>query len=297
MDVLVAGGTGYIGTELCRTLAGRGHAVTALARDPSDASLPEEVTQLAADVTEEASVTDAVAGHDAVVNLVSLSPLYQPPTGTSHDAVHRGGTETLVESAAEAGVRRFVQMSGLGADPDGPTAFLRAKGRAESIVRTSPLEWVIARPSVVVGGGSEFVRFVTQVTTPYVTGLPGGGKTMRFQPIWRGDLVELLADCVDVERHAGETYELGGPEVLTLAEVTRIVWDVAGKSVRILPVPMALAKVGLTLADPLPFVPLGRDQARVLTFDNVVSTNDVVRFDRDLEELRPFRSAIADEFA
>jgi uncharacterized protein YbjT (DUF2867 family) len=286
MDVLVTGGTGFIGTHLCRELDDRGHDVTALSRHPEGADLPETVETVVGDVTAYDSVAGAMEGKDAVVNLVALSPLFQPKQGDErHMEVHLGGTENVVEAAEEADLEYILQLSALGADPEGATAYIRSKGKAEDVVRNSELAFTIVRPSVVFGDGGEFVAFTKQLTTPYVTGLPGGGRT-RFQPIWVGDLVGMLADAVEDDEHWGETYEIGGPAVLSLGDVTRLVYRSEGKSVRILPVPMPLAGVGMRLADPLPFVPFGTDQYRSLKFDNTVTTNDVSAFGGDVSDLR-----------
>jgi len=287
MDVLVTGGTGFIGEALCRELDHRGHDVTVLSRSPGDADLPPDVETAEGDVTEYGSITGAFEGQDAVYNLVALSPLYKTKGELTHARVHLGGTENAVRAAEEGGVDRFVQMSALDADPDGPTAYLRAKGEAETVVRESDLDWTIFRPSVVFGDGGEFVPFTKQLTTPYVTALPGGGRT-RFQPIHRGDMVRILADGL-AEEHAGETYEIGGPEVLTLAAVTKLAYRAEGKSVSIVPVPMSLASVGLTLAGPLPFVPFGPDQARSLRLDNTTADNDVEAFGLDEGDLTTLR--------
>lgn len=277
MRVLVAGGTGFIGRHLCRELTERGHEVTALARDPAGADLPEGVETAMGDVGAYDSIAGTVADHDAVVNLVALSPLFEPPSGTTQEGVHLEGTANLLEAAEEGDTDRFVQMSGLGAAPDAPTAHLRAKGKAEKIVRDSELEWTIFRPSVVFGDDAEFLEFTKMVTTPYVTGLPGGGE-MPFQPIYVGDLVGMLTVSLEEDDHVGETYEVGGPEVLTLADVTKLAYAAEGKSVTILPVPTALSKLGLTAAGPLPGIPFGPDQARALEVENTVDENDVSAF-------------------
>ncbi|QDX40552.1 complex I NDUFA9 subunit family protein [Salarchaeum sp. JOR-1] len=286
MHVLVTGGTGFIGTRLCAELTERGHDVTALSRSP-EGEVPSGVDTYVGDVTALDSIRGAFEGVDAVVNLVALSPLFKPSGGDErHLEVHYGGTQNVVEAAEEHGVAKLVQMSALGADPTGPTAYIRAKGLAEDAVRDSGLTHTIVRPSVVFGEGGEFVSFTKLLTTPYVTGLPGGGKT-RFQPIWVDDLVPMLADSLDGE-HDGETYELGGPEKLTLAEVTRLVYRADGTSTRVLPIPMALAKIGLSVADVLPGAPMGSDQYRSLRFDNTVSENDVDAFGVSAGDLRTF---------
>jgi uncharacterized protein YbjT (DUF2867 family) len=292
MDVLVAGGTGFVGRHLCSELLNRDHDVTALARGPDDGVLPDGVATTVGDVTAYDSIADAFEGRDAAVNLVALSPLFEPRGGNEmHDRVHRQGTDNCVEAAESAGVDRFLQMSALGADPDGATHYIRAKGRAEEHVRESDLDWVIFRPSVVFGDGGQFVEFTRTLTPPVLAPLPGGGRT-RFQPIHVEDLVEMLADALESDTHVGETYDIGGPAVLTLAEVARLV---RGGSVRVVPVPMALAGVGMTVGGLVPGVPFGPDQYRSLQLDNTTDDSDIDAFGYTAEELTTLPSYLGVE--
>jgi uncharacterized protein YbjT (DUF2867 family) len=283
MNVLVAGGAGFVGQSLCRVLVERGHDVTAASRSPDSGDRPASVATTALDVTDP-DLTDAVAGHDAVVNLVAL-PAHVQPQHRTHEAVHRDGTEHLLQASEATGVERFVQVSGLGVDEDVDTAYFRAKREAEALVRDSPLDWVIYRPSVVFGDGAAFVAFIRRIVPLGVAFLPGGG-TMRIQPIWVGDLAPMLADGLEEDRHVGETYDIGGPERLTLAETVRQITGCRA----VVPVPLALAAVGFAIAEGLPFVPLGRDQYRALTLDNTVADNDVTAFGADEADLRTLGS-------
>ena len=322
MNVLVVGGTGFVGAHLCRELAERGHHVTALSRSPDDTAvpLPPEVDRVAGDATAYDSIEGAFEGQDAVVFLVALSPLFKPSGGYErHYDVHLGGTENAVRAAEEHGVEKYVQMSALGADPNADTAYIRAKGEADRVVRESGLDWTIFQPSVIFGEGDEFVGFTKQLAPPYFTPLPGGGKS-KFQPIWIGELAQMFAMAVEgtvpeaeeggeaesddegedaptpavrrVENeesedpHVGRTYEIGGPEVLTLAEVARLAHAADGKPVNVYPVPMPLAGVGLKLLDNVPGAPMGADQYRSLKFDNVTTDNDVDVFGFEEDELR-----------
>ncbi len=288
MNVLVVGGSGFVGKHLCRELNERGHNVTALSRSPEEGTLPDGVETAMGDVTAYDSIQSAFEGMDAVVNLVALSPLFRPRGGNEmHYRVHSDGTQNVVRAAETHDVGRIVQMSGLGADSNAETAFLRSKGQAEEIVRDSELEWVIFRPSVVFGEGDEFIPYTKQLAPPYITPLPGGGKT-RFQPIWVGDLVPMLADAIEPgTEHVGETYEIGGPEVLSLATVAELAHAVDGRPVGIVSIPMGLAGIGLksldfvpgSVLDAVPGIPrMGSDQYRSLRFDNTTVSDDIEAF-------------------
>lgn len=290
MDVLVTGGGGFVGRYLCDELAERGHRVTALSRTPDPSVFSEDVETAMGDVTAYDSIEGHFDGRDAVVNLVALSALFQPTGGEErHFEVHLGGTENAVRAAETHGVNRFVQMSALGADPNGETAYIRAKGRAEQVVRNSSLDWTIFRPSVVFGDGGELVPFTRKLTTSYVTALPGA-NTVRFQLIWVGDLAPMLADSIEDDIHVGETYEIGGPAVLTLADVTKLVYRAEGKSVSVVPIPTAVAKLGGALVGPVPMIPFGPDQARSLEMDNTAEQNDIAAFGRGEADLRTLAS-------
>lgn len=299
MNVLVVGGTGFIGTHLSRVLVERGHDVTVLSRSPGDEGLPDGVATASGDVTEYDSIADAFEGQDAVVYLVALSPLFKPDDGDEmHELVHYGGTENCLRAAEEHDVDRFVQLSALGADSGANTHYLRAKGRAEEAVRDSDLDWVVFRPSVIFGEGGEFVGFTKRLKKLFAPAvplypLPGGGTQTRFQPIWVGDFVPMVADAVEDDDHVGQVYEIGGPEVLTLRDVTNLVYDAEGKSVSVVPLPMGMAKVGLSVLGSLGF-PMGQDQFRSLRIDNVTAENDVAAFGVDESELRTLRAYLAD---
>jgi len=294
MNVLVVGGSGFVGTNLSRELAERGHDVTALSRTPEDGDVPEGVATYAGDVTDYDSIAGAFEGQDAVVYLVALPPMLRPDGGSEmHDKVHRVGTENCLRAAEEHGVERYVQMSAYSADPDAGTHYLRAKGRADEAVRDSDLDWVIFRPSILFGDGDEFQAFVKRLKRWFAPGvpvypLPGGGTTSTFQPIWIGDFAPMVADAVEDDEHVGQTYTIGGPAVLTLREVTELVFESEGKSITIVPLPMGLAKVGLGVMGSLG-LPLGSDQYRGLNFDNVPPDNDIDAFGVSESGLTTFR--------
>ncbi|MFW5930001.1 MAG: NAD-dependent epimerase/dehydratase family protein, partial [Halobacteriota archaeon] len=246
--VYVTGGTGFVGCHVCNRFAGE-HDVVALSRDPDETatSLDDAVERRKADVTEPASLEFDDA--DVVVHLVALSPLVQQPEGRHHEVTARG-TENVVSECEESEVDHLLHLGALGTEDGGPTAYHEAKAAAEGAVRDSGLDACVVRPSVVYGEGGEFEEFVFSTTTPVVTALPGGGRT-RYQPLYVGDLVDMTAVAVD-ERVTGE-FDVAGPDVLSLADVTRLVYRARGGSVRVVGVPMALARLGLGVAEHLPY--------------------------------------------
>ncbi|WP_254536074.1 complex I NDUFA9 subunit family protein [Halomarina litorea] len=284
MNVLVVGGTGFIGSKLCGELAERGHDVTAMSSSPDDSEVPAGVDTAAGDITDYDSIESAFEGRAAVVNLVALSPLFRPDGGNrKHFEIHLQGTENVVQAAKDHGVPKVVQMSALGADPEGDTAYIQSKGQAEKVVEASGLDYVIFRPSVVFGDGGEFVPFTKKLAPRPASPLPGGGDT-KFQPIWVGDLVPMLADAVEDDAHDGHTYEVGGPQVLTMAQVAKMAHRAEGHSYTPLPLPMAMADIGLGLLGALGG-PMGKDQARSLRMDNTTDDNDVEAFGRSEADL------------
>jgi NADH dehydrogenase len=254
-----------------------------------------------------------------------------------HYEIHLTGTEHAVQAAEAHGVDQYIQLSALGADPDGDTAYIRSKGQAETVVKESELQWTIFRPSVVFGEGGEFVSFTKLLAPPYFTPLPGGGKT-RFQPIWVGDLSPMIVDTLEGEAgeavdseepdneetdgedeptstttrtdadadtaaelqtnpHVGQIYDIGGPDVLTLAEVARLAHAADNKPINVFNIPMGLAGVGLKLLDNVPGAPMGTDQYRSLRFDNTTTENDVTAFGVAPDELRSLADYLGVEAA
>lgn len=283
MNVLVAGGTGCVGRACCRELVDRGHAVTAASRSPDPAAVPGSVDLTRLDVTEP-PLDDAVAGHDVVVNLVAL-PSHIEPRGAGHEAVHAEGTRNLLAAGERCDVDRFVQLSALGVDSGIETDYFAAKRAAERTVRDAEFDWTIVRPSVVFGDGCAFLPFLRRLSRFGVVPLPGGGR-LRLQPIWSDDLATVLADCTVDDGHAGATYAVGGPEVLSLRELVQAVRPGA----TVLPVPLPIASAVAAVLERVPGVPFGRDQVRVFAADNVVEESDVREVGIDPDELRPLRA-------
>lgn len=276
MKVLVTGGTGFVGTHLVNTLLRRGHAVTVLARDPRKTrnryNRPVEAAQ--GDVLDLASIERAASGHDAVVHLVGIIVEKGEQT---FDRMHREAVENVLAAAKTAGVRRFLHMSAMGSSEDAPSDYSRTKAAGEKAVRASGLDWTIFRPSIVFGYGDGFVGLLA----PLVRNNPGfipviGDGQNRFQPVAVEDVARVFADALENPVTVGQTYEVGGPEVLTFDQLLRQIAAAVGKPrKRLVHLPVWygrllarlfewLARRGV-LADP----PLTRDQLKSMSRDNV----------------------------
>jgi NADH dehydrogenase len=269
--VTVFGGGGFVGRYVVQALLTRGARVRIAQRDPRQASFLKPLgglgqTQfIAADLTKPASIARAIAGAHAVVNLVGTF-------SGDLDAVHVAGARRIAEDAAAAGASALVHVSAIGADPASPSRYGRTKGEGEAAVRTALPSATILRPSTIFGREDAFVnRFAGLIASlPLVPVLKPGA---RFQPVFVGDVAAAtVAALTDPASHGGHTYELGGPDILTMLELQRWIAEATGRRGRFLPLPDAagglLASLGF-----LPGAPITRDQWAMLQSEAVVGAD------------------------
>jgi len=274
--VTVFGGSGFIGRYVVRRLAHAGWQVRVAVRRPNEALFCKtaghvgQVTPVAANIRNEASVRAAVAGADAVVNLVGI--LFQAGP-QRFDAVHTQGAATVAAAAAGAGVPTLVQVSAIGADPQSPAAYARSKAAGEAAVRKALPAATIIRPSIVFGPEDDFFnRFAKMSTIAPALPLIGGGTT-RFQPVYVLDVAEAIARAVEnPEVHAGKTYELGGPRIYSFRELLTLMLAEIGRKRMLIGLPFPIAALQGAVFQSLPFIrpPLTTDQVKLLKRDNVV---------------------------
>jgi NADH dehydrogenase len=229
-----------------------------------------QITPIAANLRHEGSVEAAVAGADAVVNLVGL--LYQRGR-QRFDAIHVEGAGRAAAAARQAGASRFIQISAIGADPASAAAYARTKAAGEAAVKAAFPAATVLRPSIVFGPEDQFFnRFAAMARISPFLPLIGGGKT-RFQPVFVGDVAAAVAASLAGKAKRGTVYELGGPEVLTFREILDLTQEWSGRARAYLPLPFWLAKLQAALTWPLPnsLRPITFDQVRLLQHDTVVS--------------------------
>jgi NADH dehydrogenase len=272
MDRLVTlfGGGGFLGRYVAQALYGKGVRVRIAQRDPRQAYFLKPLGGLGqtqfvrADINDPASVAAAVAGSDAVINLVGI--LKGP-----FSRVHVDGARNIAEAAAAAGVGSLVHVSAIGADPASPSAYGSSKGKGEEAVRAAFPGATILRPSTVFGREDNFInRFAAMARMMPV--LPVVRGDAKFQPVYVADVGHAAADALlDPDAHAGKTYELGGPQVLTMRALNRWICEVTGRNRLIVDVPDPVAAAMARFAGWAPGAPITWDQWLMLQRDAVVS--------------------------
>ena len=275
MTVSVFGGTGFLGQRLVRRLATEGMAVRVVTRDAERARVAlhaaglERMTVFCADVRNQAAVAGALAGADAVVNAVSA----YVDRGGAFEAVHEQGAKTLAREALAAGVARFVLVSGIGADPESSSPYIRSRGRGERLVQEAFPGASIVRPSVMFGPGDALFGTVAQLSRVLpVLPLIGDGRT-RLQPVYVEDVAEAIARMLVDPAAAGKTYELAGPRVYTLRNLFTIALRILRQRRLLVSIPFAVAEAQARLIEHLSNPPLTTGQVDLLRADNVTTGN------------------------
>jgi uncharacterized protein YbjT (DUF2867 family) len=270
----VFGGSGFIGRYVVGALARRGWRVRVGVRQPHVAHHLQplgnvgQIMPVQANVRFPDSLAAACNGADAVINLVAV--LYNSGAQT-FDAIHVQGSSAVAEAARQAGAKRLVHISALGADPDAPAEYARSKAEGEARARAAFPDAVIVRPSVVFGPEDSFFnRIAGMARLSPALPLIGGGHT-RFQPVYAGDVAEGIAQALTLDEAAGKTYEFGGPEVYTFRELMEFILKTIQRRRMLVPLPWSIARLQAAVLQLLPSPLLTMDQVELLKSDNVVS--------------------------
>ena len=275
--VTVFGGSGFVGKYVVRALARNGWRIRVASRRPDrrpELKVMGEAGQIEfaqADLKNPRSVELALHGAEAVVNLVAV--LFESG-GQTFEALQAEGAAKLAQAAAGRGITRFIQVSAIGADARGASAYARAKAQGEAGGRAAIPSATVLRPSIVFGPEDKFFnRFASMAAVSPV--LPVVGANTRFQPVYAGDVGAAVAEAMKPARDAdGRTYELGGPGVYTFRELMEIMLHDIQRNRPILPIPFNVAGLlgglGDLQAKVLPLAPpITSDQVRLLRSDNV----------------------------
>ncbi len=270
MLVTIFGGGGFLGRYVAQELLARGLRVRVAQRNAVEAIRVRPLgglgqTQLVqADVRNADSVARAVAGSDAVINLVGV-------LNGDFDAINHRGAANVAAAAAREGVAALVHVSAIGADTASPSAYGRSKGQGEEAVRAAFPKATVIRPSILFGSEDQFTnRFANLIRLlPVVPVIRGG---VKFQPVYVIDVARAIAAAVvEPKAHAGKAYELGGPQVMTMAEINAWLAGATGHDRPMMPVPDAVAGAMARLTGWLPGAPITSDQWKMLRKDAIVA--------------------------
>ena len=266
--ITVFGGGGFIGRYVCEALMKQGARLRVAERHPRRAWFLQplgsvgQVSAIAADLARPETIARAVEGADAVINLVGIFK-------GNLELIHVHGAGRLATAAKAAGAKSFVHISAIGSDPESKSDYGRTKGQGEQAVRAAFPGATIIRPSVVFGQEDQFTnRFASMARFPL---LPVIAPNSRFQPVYVRDLGRAIAAAaLDPRRHGGKTYELAGPEVLTMRQLNEEIAEMTGETPQLVEVPDFIASAMSNFGF-LPGAPLTRDQWIMLQRDNVAS--------------------------
>lgn len=304
--IAVTGATGFVGRYIVRELLVRGYRVRALVRSTQKARdvLPRDAAGLefvAGHVLDGSSPAKLVAGCDACIHLIGIireirGGGHEPQT---FEGMHVDAPRAMTEACKAAGVKRFLHMSALGADPESKAAYERTKYQGEQVVRRSGLDWTIFRPSFIHGPDGEFVQMVSDMCSgqappwyfvPYFgrpvvdTRVPLGGvhlEPAKIQPVAVQDVAAAFVQSLDNPRTIHEIYNLVGPDVFTWPEVLQFFRDTlpgASHGMPVSAVPGAPSVIAAKVAKALGLgglLPFDEGQAIMAMKDSTAELNKV----------------------
>jgi uncharacterized protein YbjT (DUF2867 family) len=280
--ILVTGASGYLGSHIVKRLVAEGKPVRALVRDRAWAESEGRLAGLSiewveGDVTKPETLPDALQRAQAVIHTVAIAI---EKGSRRYEDINYRGTVHVVDAAKAAGVRRFINICQLGADSKLPYRFLASKGKAQEYVAASGLDWTALRPAVMWGPEDEFANSFARLVplTPLIFPIIGDGQA-RFQPVWIEDVVTVAVKSLDDSSTIGQEFELGGEEVLTIAEIERRTFAALGVRRLMVPVPIPLLRLPVALMSVLlPEPPVTPSLLDLLKVDNTVKHNAIRRF-------------------
>src|SRR5712692_5556822 len=280
--ILITGATGYIGRHLVARLVAEGERPRCLVRDTRRAAsiLPADKVELVqGDTIHPTTLPAAMSGVDTVVHAAFITADHKESAGNHYEETNVHGTANVIKAAKEAGVKRIIEISGLGTKPDKPGSYMQGRYLAEQMLKESGLDWTIIEPSVLFGKGAPFIKGLTDlIRTSPVVPLIGGGKVM-FQPIYVEDVVTVIIKVLqDPERTRNKTYIIGGPAYYSSTQVIDLLLQAMHKQRIKVPAPTPLVGAGAAVMEAvLPRPPLTRAAMTLFTFDNTTDLQSVER--------------------
>lgn len=281
-DILLVGGNGFVGRVLAAQLQLAGYSVLIPSRHPSTGRelrlLPkvhiEDANIHEFDVLQE--LCSRIKPSGAVINLVGvLHDKPGKPYGNVFKAAHVDLPKNIITAMQLHGLKRYLHMSALGADPTGPSMYQRSKGDGELAVKAGNLNWTIFRPSVIFGDQDQFINLFTKLTKLFPL-MPLANYGARFQPVSVDDVANAFVKALHMPQTIHQSYDLVGPKVYTMQEIVELAKQKAQTFCWIVPVP---AFVGYLQALAFEFLPgptlMSRDNISSMRLPNILPENGV----------------------
>jgi NADH dehydrogenase len=269
--VFMTGGTGFVGKAVIRALLAQGFLVRCLVRPGSEHDLKgfESIDRVPGDVLQPDGLAASVEGCSALVHLVGIIR-EQRGRGVTFDRLHTQATRNMLALARAAGIKRFAQMSALGARPGARSRYHQTKWEAEEAVRASDLQWTIFRPSIIFGRGDAFMSILGRAVKRLpVMPVLGDGR-YRLQPIPVEHVAEGFGRALRTPESVRQTYEVAGPTPYAFVDLLDEIGRALGRArVRKLHVPLAPVRALTRALEWLPFYPLSTDQINMLEDESV----------------------------
>jgi len=284
MRVVVSGGTGFLGRHVTEALRAAGHAVVLVARGSRAVAAADGVEVVRADVAAGRLPVESLRGADAVVNLIGIK---REQGAQTFERAHVEATRHLVEAARSQNVRRFVQISVVRCRPDPASPYHDSKWRAEELVRSGGLAWTILRPGVIYGPGDDMVtHLVKMIRFAPVFPVVGRGDSL-LQPVHAGDVAAAVAGALANDRSVGKTYDVVGPERMSLRAVVETVARGVGLPLRVVGTPVWFQRAAVGVMNALFRNPLSTPAQLRMLIDGLYGDPAPAREDLGVEP-RPF---------
>lgn len=270
----IFGGTGFVGSTLANEIAEMGLSCRIFTRSRDHARhlwLLPNTEIIETDVHDGASITGHLAACDAVINLVGILN-EKKDDGTGFRQVHTELTHTIIKACIDTGVRRYLHMSALNADPFGPSYYLRTKGEAENAAMAAHdegLPTTVFRPSVIFGPNDDFFNRFARLLRISLPVFPLACARAIFQPVYVGDVSAAIIRTLSDRSTFGVRYDLGGPEVKSLLEIVRYVARLTDSRTIVVPMGPTMSKIEAHLLEYFPGKPFSRDNLRSTSEDSV----------------------------
>jgi NADH dehydrogenase len=291
MNILIAGGTGFVGSNLARRIRENGHNIILLVRPGSESKIKnaEKISMVGTDYSQ--TDVSVPTKPDVLINCIGIIREY-PSKGITFEKIHYGIVDFLVKLAKTNDIERFIQVSALGVGPEGKTGYFKTKFEAEGLLRNSGLNITIFRPSIIYGPGDDFINMIAGFINKFsVMPVIGDGR-YRLQPVHVDDLCQVISKTIHDDFAYNKTFEIGGPEILTFNEIVDIVGNALGKKAIKLHQPVFIMKILAALFGRFPWFPVTRDQIAMLYDESY--TSDSILFDRYEITARTLKESLGD---